>query len=72
MVVDFFGGVRFETGFFCVALAILEPIDQAGLELGNPPASASHVLGLKVCATTAQRALVYKRKIGAYPFLGSY
>jgi hypothetical protein len=29
-------------------------VDQAGLELRNPPASASRVLGLKVCATTAQ------------------
>jgi hypothetical protein len=27
-------------------------VDQAGLELRNPPASASPVLGLKVCATT--------------------
>jgi hypothetical protein len=27
-------------------------IDQAGLELRNPPASASRVLGLKACATT--------------------
>ena len=27
-------------------------IDQAGLELRNPPASASQVLGLKACATT--------------------
>ena len=26
-------------------------IDQAGLELRNPPASASQVLGLKVCFT---------------------
>jgi hypothetical protein len=30
-------------------------IDQAGLELRNPPASASQVLGLKVRATTAQQ-----------------
>lgn len=29
-------------------------VDQAGLKLRNPPASASQVLGLKVCATTAQ------------------
>jgi hypothetical protein len=29
-------------------------VDQAGLELRNPPASASQVLGLKVCTTTAQ------------------
>jgi hypothetical protein len=28
-------------------------VDQVGLELRNPPASASQVLGLKVCATTA-------------------
>jgi hypothetical protein len=26
-------------------------VDQAGLELKNPPASASQVLGLKACAT---------------------
>ena len=29
-------------------------VDQAGLELRNPPASASQVLGLKACTTTAQ------------------
>jgi hypothetical protein len=28
-------------------------VDQAGLRLGNLPASASQVLGLKACATTA-------------------
>jgi hypothetical protein len=27
-------------------------VDQASLELRNPPASASQVLGLKACATT--------------------
>jgi hypothetical protein len=27
-------------------------VDQAGLELRNPPASAPQVLGLKACATT--------------------
>jgi hypothetical protein len=45
----------FETGFLCVALAVLELtlVDQAGLELRNLPASASQVLGLKACATTA-------------------
>ena len=36
--------VFFEKGFLCV--------DQAGLKLRNPPASASLVLGLKVCITT--------------------
>jgi hypothetical protein len=28
-------------------------VDQAGLELRNPPVSASQALGLKACATTA-------------------
>jgi hypothetical protein len=30
-------------------------VDQASLELRNPPASASQVLRLKACATTAQQ-----------------
>jgi hypothetical protein len=30
-------------------------VDQAGVKLRNPPASASQVLGLKACATTARR-----------------
>jgi len=34
-------------------------VDQAGLELKNPPASASQVLGLKTCTTTAQRAVFF-------------
>jgi hypothetical protein len=29
-------------------------VDQVGLELRNPPASASQVLGLNACATTAR------------------
>jgi hypothetical protein len=36
-------------------------VDQAGLELRNPPASASQVLGLKVCATTAQPGCQFQR-----------
>jgi hypothetical protein len=45
--------------FFLVRVSLYSPgcpgthfIDQAGLELRNPPASASRVLGLKACATT--------------------
>jgi hypothetical protein len=34
-------------------------VDQAGLELRNLPASASQVLGLKACATTAQQFIVF-------------
>jgi hypothetical protein len=33
-------------------------VDQVGLELRNPPASASQVLGLKTCATTTQYKLI--------------
>jgi hypothetical protein len=29
-------------------------VDWAGLKIRNPPASASQILGLKVCATTAR------------------
>jgi hypothetical protein len=39
----------FETGFLCPGTQF---VDQAGLELRNPPASASPVLGLKACTTT--------------------
>jgi hypothetical protein len=43
----------FETGFFCSpGCPGTHSVDQAGLELRNPPASASQVLGLKACATT--------------------
>jgi hypothetical protein len=34
-------------------------VDQAGLELRNPPASASQVLGLKACATNTRLALFF-------------
>jgi hypothetical protein len=34
-------------------------VDQAGLELRNPPASASQVLGLKACATTTQQHFIF-------------
>jgi hypothetical protein len=43
-----------ETGFLCMVLSGCpgtHSVDQAGLKLRNPPASASRVLGLKVCAT---------------------
>jgi hypothetical protein len=53
--------VCFDTGFLCVAPGCLVTcsVDQAGLRLRDPPASASQKLGLKVCATTAglQQAL---------------
>jgi hypothetical protein len=44
----------FETGFLCIVLADpgIHSVYQAGLELRNPPASASRVLGLKACTAT--------------------
>jgi hypothetical protein len=38
-------------------------VDQAGLELRNLPTSASQVLGLKVCATTARLRQALRIKI---------
>jgi hypothetical protein len=53
------GGKGFFFFFFWGRVSLCSPgcpgthsVDQAGLELRNPPASASQVLGLKVCATT--------------------
>ena len=37
-------------------------VDQAGLELRNLPASASQVLGLKVCTTTAWLFVCFSRQ----------
>jgi hypothetical protein len=54
--------VFFETGFLCIALAVLDFVDHAGLELRNPPAFASQVLGLKACTTTAQLLLCFLRQ----------
>jgi hypothetical protein len=57
----------FETGFVCVCVCVCSPgcpgthsADQAGLELRNLPASASPVLGLKVCATNARLKHTFK------------
>jgi hypothetical protein len=40
-------------------------VNQAGLELRNPPASASQVLGLTACTTTAwlRNPILKKKKI---------
>jgi hypothetical protein len=37
-----------------------QSVDQAGLKLRNLPASASRVLGLKACATTARLLFVFE------------
>jgi hypothetical protein len=44
----------FETGFLCVALAVLE--------LRNLPASASRVLGLKACTTMPSGMINFLKK----------
>jgi hypothetical protein len=53
-------------GFFRDRVSLYSPgcpgthfVDQAGLQLRNLPASASQVLGLKVCATTARLFLIF-------------
>jgi hypothetical protein len=46
-------------------------VDQAGFELRNPPASASQVLGLKACATTARLALFLFFKLFVYFYMSA-
>jgi hypothetical protein len=52
---DFFlgGGCRDRVFLYSPGCPGTHSVDQAGLKLRNPPASASQVLGLKACATTA-------------------
>ena len=85
--VFFFG--LFGLGFFClfvfcffqdrVSLCSLgclgtHFVDQAGLELRNPPASASRVLGSKVCATSAQpnKTSFWKTLVGERIYCSSW
>jgi hypothetical protein len=70
----FFSGFLFVWFFFCFCffqdrVSLCSPgcpgthsVDQAGLKLRNLPASASQVLGLKVCATTARRLWSFLRE----------
>jgi hypothetical protein len=45
----------FVTGFpLCSGCSGTQSVDQAGLELRNPPASVSQVPGSKACTTTAR------------------
>ena len=59
----FFFFFFFNTGFICIARGVLctgtHFVDQAGLELRNPPAYSSRVLGLKSCTTTPGVWLVF-------------
>jgi hypothetical protein len=38
-------------------------VDQAGLELRNPPASTSQVLGLKACITIARNRIILNQEM---------
>ena len=50
----------FGTGFFYVALAVLElSVDQAGLELRDQPASVFQLLELKACTITAWLKMLF-------------
>jgi hypothetical protein len=47
-------------------------VDQVGLELRNSPASASRVLGLKACATTARQERSILTGLQACQYLSSH
>jgi hypothetical protein len=62
----FFGGVlvfRDRVSLYSPGCPGAHFVDQAGLELRNPPASASRVLGLKECATTPGSGLHFLKYI---------
>ena len=59
----FFFFFFFETEFLCEALAVLELSGQAGFELRNQGTSASQVLGLKACATTAWLESIFMKDV---------
>jgi hypothetical protein len=48
------GGFRDRVSLYSLGCPGTYFVDQAGLKLRNPPVSASQVLGLKACATTAR------------------
>jgi hypothetical protein len=52
-------GVRDRVSLYSPGYPGTHFIDQADLELRNPPVSASQVLGLKACATTAQLYITF-------------
>jgi hypothetical protein len=57
---DLGGGGRDRVSLYSPGYPGTHFVDQAGLELRNPPASASQVLGLKVCATTPGIIVMFK------------
>jgi hypothetical protein len=64
----------FETEFLCIyspGCPGTHSLDQAGLELRNPPASASRVQGLKTCATTPGYHTWFEVRGVAFPLLCS-
>jgi hypothetical protein len=64
------GALTHQPSFFFFVLRQGFSVDQAGLELRNPPASASEVLGLKACATTARLILPFSQGYTEKPCLG--
>ena len=72
----FFFFLVFETGFL---ISLYSPgcpgthfVDQAGLELRNPPASASRMLGLKACATTPSKFVPSCHSFCLFVWLGCW
>jgi hypothetical protein len=55
-----FGLVFQDRVFLCSpGCPVTHSVDKAGLELRDPPVSASQVLGLKACTTTAWQNLLF-------------
>jgi hypothetical protein len=59
LLLFFWGGVQDRVSLYSSGCPGTHFVHQAGIELRNPPASASQVLGLKACATTARHMFFY-------------
>jgi hypothetical protein len=69
----FFGGGLRQNFSLCIpGYPGTHSIGQAGLELRDPPATASKVLGLKVCTTSAQSALEISNRTHCSLYLLTY
>ena len=59
----FWGEGQYRVSLYSPGCPGTHSVDKAGLELRNPPASASQVLGLKACVTTARLRTVLITKV---------
>jgi hypothetical protein len=71
MMMTIYIGFRDRVSLYSPGCPGTHSVEQAGLKLRNPPASASQVLGLQACATTAQPKFGLFSQSAALPLLSN-